>query len=168
MKVRQFLGILAAGGSLAVAAYGQETRPPGGSQEKKSPGAAPVGEATAIVYFFRYTEWHGNIVEPSVYCDGIQLARLDNGRYFAVRFDPGEHTCKSNHKESTLKLALKAGEIYYVRMEMELGVWKSKGRLVPIGKARGPIELRKLQALSPEKIKDKTRVIVDLPPPDSP
>ena len=103
-----------------------------------------------------------------MYCDGVQLARLDNGRYFAIEFDPGRHSCKSNHKQSQLELDLRAGEIFYIRMEMEPGVFKPKGRLIPVGKTRGPIELRHTRPLSPEKVKDKKRVRLDLPPPESP
>ncbi len=124
--------------------------------------------ARATVYFFRYTEWHGNMLEPSVYCDGVQLARLDNGRYFAIELEPGKHACHSNHKESRVELDLKAGEIYYVRMEMEMGMWKTKGRLVPIGQTRAAMELRSVSPLSSEKVKDKKRVRLDLPPPESP
>ena len=135
------------------------------ARQTPAPKADP---AKATVFFFRYTEWHGNIVEPSVYCDGVQLARLDNGRYFAIEFDPGRHSCKSSHKQSLIELDLKAGETYYIRMEMEPGAFQTRGRLVPIGKVRGPIELRKTRPLSPEKVKDKKRVRLDLPPPDTP
>jgi hypothetical protein len=43
------------------------------------------------VFFYRYKQLTGFGVSPSVYCDEVQLARMENGRYFVVTLAPGKH-----------------------------------------------------------------------------
>jgi hypothetical protein len=37
-------------------------------------------QAKATVYVYRYKQFVGAALSPSVYCDDLQLARMDNGR----------------------------------------------------------------------------------------
>ncbi len=37
----------------------------------------------ARVIIYRYKQFVGSGVEPSVYCDDAELARMDNGRFFS-------------------------------------------------------------------------------------
>ncbi len=43
---------------------------------------------------------------------------MENGRYFAVTLDPGKHTFRSNDAQSGVELELKAGQDYFVRVEI--------------------------------------------------
>src|SRR5258707_9599036 len=43
----------------------------------------------ARVFVYRYKQFVGSALEPSVYCDENQLARMDNGRFFIVELPPG-------------------------------------------------------------------------------
>lgn len=53
-----------------------------------TPGTAVDAKASkATVYVYRYKQFVGAALEPSVYCDDVQLARMSNGRYFTVKVD---------------------------------------------------------------------------------
>ncbi len=58
----------------------------------------------AIVYVYRYKKFVGGALAPSVYCDETELARMENGRYFTVKLDPGKHNFRSNDKQSGTEL----------------------------------------------------------------
>jgi hypothetical protein len=55
---------------------------------------------SSTVYIYRYKQFVGSALGPSVYCDENELARMDNGRYFLVELPPGTHTFRSNDKQS--------------------------------------------------------------------
>ncbi len=115
----------------------------------------------AVVYVYRYKQHIGYMVEPSVYCNEVQLARMDNGRYFKVILSPGTYTFRSTDKQSGIEMELKGGEEYYIRVEIVSGLLKQRGRLVLMAKEHGAYETKKLKALSASKIKDRKRVVVD-------
>jgi hypothetical protein len=75
----------------------------------------------AIVYIYQTP--HARMMKraaPEVYCDGKLLAELDGGRYFVVSLPPGEYSFHSkNKKNGGVLLNAKAGETYYLRVEME-------------------------------------------------
>jgi Protein of unknown function (DUF2846) len=80
--------------------------------------------ATASVYFYRCKQFAGNALSPSVYCDDVQLARVENGRFFVAHIEPGKHTFYSNDKQSGLEIDLNPGERYLVRVEIGGGVMR--------------------------------------------
>ncbi|HEX7722919.1 MAG TPA: DUF2846 domain-containing protein [Pyrinomonadaceae bacterium] len=113
------------------------------------------------VYFYRYKQFIGYRVKPSVYCDESQLARIENGRFFITKVAPGKHTFRSNDKQSGLELDIQAGHTYYIRVEIVDGFLKQYGRLVLMSNEQGAYEISKLKPLSAASIKDRTRVTVD-------
>jgi hypothetical protein len=127
------------------------------------PPAADIKEAQATVYVYRYKQFVGSALEPSVYCDEVQLARMDNGRYFAVRIDPGKHTFHSNDPQSGVALDLKPGQRYFIRVEIATGLMKGHGRLTLMSPEQGGYELKssKLKPLDAGKVVDKARVSVE-------
>lgn len=126
----------------------------------KSEAKTPAPElAKATVYIYRYKQFVGSGLEPSVYCDDVQLARMDNGRYLVMKVDPGEHVFRSNDKQAGVVLKLKAGEEYYFRVEIVTGFMKGHGRVVHATPEQGAYEVKKLQPLGIDKIVDKTMVL---------
>jgi hypothetical protein len=117
-----------------------------------------VQEDKATVYFYRYKQYVGSALAPSVYCDEAQLARMDNGRYFAVKLKPGKHTFRSNDKQSGAEVDLKPGQEYFLRVELVAGFMKGHGRLVAVVPEQARFELKKLKPLDTEKVTDKERV----------
>lgn len=123
-----------------------------------------LGADSVRVYFYRYKQFVGSAISPSVYCDEIQFARMENGRYFMVSLPPGKHAFRSNDQQSGIELDAKEGQDYYIRVEIAPGFAKGHGRLVATPSEQGSYEIRKLKPLDPDKIKDAARV----PTPSSP
>lgn len=112
-----------------------------------------------IVHFYRYKQFTGSALEPAVYCDDKVIAKMDNGAYFLAFLDPGKHVLQSNDKQSGIEMDMKAGEEYYVRVEIATGFWKGHGRLVMVPKEQGSFEIKKLKPLQKKKIVDNTMVV---------
>jgi hypothetical protein len=137
-----------------------------------SPASPDEKQSPAKVYVYRYKQFVGGALAPSVYCDEVQLARMDNGRYFMATIAPGKHSFRSNDSQSGMDLELKAGQEYFLRVEIATGFMKGHGRLVVMPREQASYELRtsKLKPLDPAKVVDKDRVsvaevhLVDPPP----
>jgi hypothetical protein len=126
--------------------------------------------AKATVYVYRYKQFVGSALAPSVYCDEAELARMENGRYFTVKLDPGKHNFHSNDKQSGIELEAKAGQEYYLRVELVPGMAKGHGRLVLMAPEQGGYELRssKLKPLDSNKVVNAMLVSVDEVHPEAP
>jgi hypothetical protein len=116
----------------------------------------------ATVYVYRYKQFVGGALAPSVYCDETELARMENGRYFTVKLDPGKHNFRSNDKQSGTELDMKAGQEYFLRVEIAPGAMKGHGRLVLMSPEQGGYELKssKLKPLDSNKVVNATLVSV--------
>lgn len=117
-------------------------------------------ESEASVYFYRYKQFVGSALSPSVYCDDVQLARLDNGRYFVAHIAPGKHSFRSNDSQSGVELDVKGNEKYFIRVEIATGMMKGHGRLILASPEQGSYEMnaKQLKPLDAGKISDKNRV----------
>ncbi|HEY6371466.1 MAG TPA: DUF2846 domain-containing protein [Candidatus Sulfotelmatobacter sp.] len=94
-----------------------------------APPQSVSAHTKAAVYVYRYQQLVGSALAPSVYCDETQLARMENGRCFTVRVDPGQHSFRSNDPQSGVALDLKAGQEYFIRVDIATGLLKGHGRL---------------------------------------
>jgi hypothetical protein len=63
----------------------------------------------ASVFIYRYRQVTGAALAPSVYCDEVQLARMDNGRYFVASISPGKHVFRSNDAQSGIEVEISPG-----------------------------------------------------------
>jgi hypothetical protein len=150
--------------ALSLIAWAQETKPP--SQE----GAPPVTKSEqaaektspnpkALVYVLRDREMNGAMVKRSVYCDEVELAKIQNGRYFLAKVDPGHHVFRSTEKESGVEMDLKSGQKYFLRVEI---VYGGGGRMSVVAPEQGPYEVKKLKPIDANKIVNTQMVV----PPD--
>ncbi|HXY03459.1 MAG TPA: hypothetical protein VEI49_07745, partial [Terriglobales bacterium] len=56
------------------------------AQQQTTTGPTADGQPSqAVVHFYRYKQFVGSALAPSIFCDGTQLARMENGRYFSVK-----------------------------------------------------------------------------------
>src|ERR1700716_952483 len=99
-----------------------------------------IKPSKATLYVYRYKQFVGGALSPSVYCDETELARMENGRYFTVKLDPGKHNFRSNDKQSGTELDMKAGQEYFLRVEIAPGAMKGHGRLVLMSPEQGGYE----------------------------
>ncbi|HZR55504.1 MAG TPA: DUF2846 domain-containing protein [Terriglobales bacterium] len=122
-----------------------------------------VKPSKATVYVYRYKQFVGSALAPSVWCDETELAHMENGRYFTVKLDPGKHNFRSNDKQSGMELDIKPGEQYFVRLEIATGFMKGHGRLILVTPEQGTYELNssKLKPLDSNKVINATLVSVN-------
>jgi hypothetical protein len=151
-----------------LAAIAQE--PAADSQKTNDAKASKAADSKATVYVYRYKQFVGGALAPSVYCDETELARMENGRYFTVKLDPGKHNFRSNDKQSGTELDMKAGQEYFLRVEIATGFAKGHGRLVLMSPEQGGYELKssKLKPLDSNKVANATLVSVDEVHPETP
>jgi hypothetical protein len=102
---------------------------------------------------------HGDCVD--VFCDDHELARIQNGRYFSVRLDPGKHSFKSTDEKSAVDLDVKAGQTYYIRGEVVPVKLKPRGKLIQMSTEQGNSEAHTLKPIDSSMVKDSDRVVLD-------
>jgi hypothetical protein len=107
----------------------------------------------------------GAALEPSVFADKVELARMDNGRWFMIKLSPGKHLIHLTEEEKGYEFNVAAGQTYYFRIGIEAGMWKGHGKILLEANDKGAAEVAKAQPLGADKIKAKDRVIVTAPEP---
>jgi glucose/arabinose dehydrogenase len=139
----------------------QQTTPPA-PQTTPTPQAdaakPPTAAGKAVVFVYRPGKLVGGALEPSVYCDGVEVARMDNGRYFVLLLDPGEHRIRTTQEYKRVDLKLGAGEVAFVRVRIETGMMKGRGNVYLADEADAAKELKKLKPLGADKVKSTTLV----------
>ena len=126
--------------------------------EQPAAPAADSNQSKATLYVYRYKQFVGKALSPSVYCDEAELARMENGRYFTVKLEPGKHSFRSNDKQSGIDLDMKAGQSYFMRVEIATGFMKGHGRLILVAGEQAGYELKQLKPSDEGKVVDKNKV----------
>jgi hypothetical protein len=118
-----------------------------------------VAAADAVVYVYRPGKLMGKALEPSVFVDDIELARMDNGRYFTVKLKPGKHIIHMTSEKKGFAFDMGPGQTYYFRVGIEMGMFKGHGKLTLEDAEKAVPEIKKLKFLGPDKIKNTTMVV---------
>jgi hypothetical protein len=111
---------------------------------------APFGaqeNTTAMVHFYRYRQMQGSVLRPSVYMDGVQIARIENGRYYEIPVPAGEHMFYAEDKQAGAVVTLEPGKDYYFRTDLQIGFWKGHFRLTMVMPEQGKFDMAKLKPL---------------------
>jgi hypothetical protein len=135
--------------------------PPPEPQADAKVAEEPKTAAKATVYIYRPKKLVGAALEPSVFCDGVEIGRMDNGRYIMLRVAPGTHRFHMTDKGKRVEETLKSGQVIYVRFRLEPGMWKAHGNLFLADEGDALKELKDLKPLGADKIKDRTMVVTD-------
>lgn len=125
------------------------------------PSAASSEEATVFIY--RPNKFPGRALEPSVFVDETELARMDNGRYFAVKLKPGKHIIRMTDDKKGYAIDMGPGQTYFFRIGIEMGMWKGHGKITLDDRERAIEEIKKLKFLGQDKIKAPGLVIETTP-----
>jgi hypothetical protein len=123
--------------------------------------AASSEEATVFIY--RPSKLTGKALEPSVFVDETELARMDNGRYFAIKLKPGKHIVRMTDDEKGYAFDMGPGQTYFFRIGLEMGMWKGHGKITLDDRERAVKEIKKLKFIGPDKIK-ATALVVEIAP----
>jgi Protein of unknown function (DUF2846) len=140
------------------------------AQEKAASSANSQDSVKATVFVYRYKQFVGAALAPSVYCDDVQLARMENGRYFTTTVEPGRHIFRSNDEQSGIVLLAAPGQQYFIRVDIAAGFMKGHGRLQLMDGQQGTYELTsdKLKPLEAGKVIAKDKVSVEVAHPQPP
>ncbi|MFL6374285.1 MAG: hypothetical protein ACJ73D_06430 [Pyrinomonadaceae bacterium] len=139
---------------LGVACFGQDQK--GGAHD------SPKGEAT--IYFLWFKEWPQRRV-LEIWFDDVELARLENSRYFGAKVEAGKHVFKTQNKgDDPMPLDLEAGKTYYVEARWVSGGLKGHHFLHLLEPRVGELILKdpnkaKLKKLDSDDTVDQTRVL---------
>ena len=101
-------------------------------QREAAPAQADRPErGKALVVFYRERRFVGGGVSYKVFDNGTRIGGLPNGAYFVYQAKPGAHKFTAS-TESTAQhvLTLDAGQTYYVRGEVHMGVMVGRPELV--------------------------------------
>lgn len=143
-----------------------QTPPPNTAQSAAPAASEPAGPETkpeikqadpstnSLIYFYRLKALVGWALEPLIVCDNKDVAKMDNGSYFAISFVPGKHTCKIGNNKSGFEADLKAGESRYAKVTLEAGMWKGHGVITLVQPEQATYEIKNLKLLKASKIKD--------------
>lgn len=112
-------------------------------------------KVTSRIVFYRPKRYMGSGLTPSIYVNGEQVARLDNGRYFVVSLPPGTYKIESSMKHDPLELELKEGKVQFLEMVILVGNWRGGGRLIPTGQDDGANAIKKLKPLDKKWVKSE-------------
>jgi hypothetical protein len=123
--------------------------------------AASTEEATVFIY--RPDKWTGKALEPSVFVDETELARMDNGRYFAIKLKPGKHIVRMTDDKKGYAVDMGPGQTYFFRIGLEMGMWKGHGKITLDDRERAVKEIKKLKFIGQDKIKATTLVVEIVP-----
>jgi Protein of unknown function (DUF2846) len=139
-----------------------QSAPPAPTAAAEATPAAPArAEGKAVVFVYRPGKFVGRALEPSVFCDGVEVARMDNGRYFVLLLEPGEHRVHTTEEYKRIDLKLGAGEVAFVRFRLESGMMKGRGNLYLADEADAFKDIRKAKPLGADKFKDTKLAVVD-------
>ncbi len=116
------------------------------------------------VNVYRYKQYLGSGLRPSIYVDERDVARLQNGRYVVLALQPGKHSFRSNDKQSQIELDGKAGQEYYIRIDIATGYWKGHGRLTLVQPEQGVGEIKEMKPVDGGMIKDREFLAADFVP----
>ncbi|SRR6266496_5559754 len=118
--------------------------------------------ATVYVYSYRHVKTLGRVA-PSVYVDGKILAKLDGTRFFIVHIEAGTHAFHlKDKKRGGIEMDFRAGEIYYIRMDMREGATVGAAGLILMSRENGEFDLRQMKPIDKDDIKDRERVTTSL------
>jgi hypothetical protein len=131
------------------------------SAEQADQTRAGDGASKSTVYVYRHKEVGSRNMHPSVYVDGIDVAQMDDGKFFIIKLEPGKHIVEVNKGHSGAEIDMKAGEEYYFRVSIKAGVWKGHGQIDFIQKEQGAFEIKKMQPLESKWIKDTSRATAE-------
>jgi hypothetical protein len=100
-------------------------------------------EGEALVFFVR-PALMAKLIKFKVFANGTPIGWTRGRKYIYKSFEPGiyEFISKAENK-AKIKIDVKAGKIYYIKQEIELGFLKSANALKLLTQEEGKIALSK-------------------------
>jgi len=99
--------------------------------------------STATIRFYRPHRFEGSALKPPLFVDDIDVAHLHNGDAVEVTVSGGSHRVNSNDKSTGIDLDAKAGQTYFIRVDIKTGAWKGHGAMTLVDPQQGKYEFSK-------------------------
>jgi hypothetical protein len=99
--------------------------------------------STATIYVYRPHRFEGSALKPPLFVDEIDVAHLHNGDAVEVTVSAGSHRVTSNDKSTGIDLDAKAGQTYFIRVDIKTGAWKGHGAMTLVDPQQGKYEFTK-------------------------
>jgi len=106
-------------------------------------GTAQEQKPVATICVYRPHRFEGSALKPSVFVDQVEVGRVHNGESVQMTVATGQHKVYSNDQSTGIDLDAKAGQTYYVRVDMKAGAWKGHGAVTLIDPQEGKYEFEK-------------------------
>jgi hypothetical protein len=102
-----------------------------------------IPEGKGAVYVYRPSQFVGGGVAYTVHAGTTPIAKLHSGSYMVYFADPGElEIWGKTESRSSVTLTVKAGEVYYVKGTVGVGLLVGRPRLIVVDAATGEMEIR--------------------------
>lgn len=110
-------------------------------------GIAQTDTTKATVMVYRLRANFASAIKYSIFVDGEELHKIGNGRYETLSLPPGEHyfSTASNFRKDGVKWKVEAGKTYYLKFEIEQGLYSGRPHLVFVPEMTGQQELQKVR-----------------------
>lgn len=118
---------------------------------------AQVSESKAILHIYREKVEMGVASRPTVSCDNFPLARIPNGRIYTIKASPGWHEIGTTDKPAPIRIDMKPGLEYFVRIDYPMNSAFSLGATpVAVPVEQGRMETAKLRPLEERYVEAAT------------
>lgn len=134
-----------------------------GAEAAEAPAEGSSKDGTVV--FYRPGRFNGAALNTSVYVDGKEIADLDNGSYLKLKLPAGKHKMHSDDEDDEFEMDVKAGGTHYVRIDIQVGMFKGHGEMLVMDEDQGRSQVEKEKGDGDldyaEDIRDKTYVVKD-------
>ena len=110
------------------------------------------------VYVYRSTAIVSKEFRPSIFVDEKDVARLQSGRNVILALTPGTHIFRSTDKKDQISVELKAGERYFVRVEVPAAAVKGHGKVTVVLPEQGMGEFEQTKPDDSTMLKDRSMI----------
>lgn len=119
----------------------------------------------AVVYFYSLSAITTLVqVKKPVFLDDKEIADIRPERYFIVLLEPGTHTFRMKKKKlGGVEMNFEAGKTYYIRVNWATGNIVRPVSLSRIETESGAYDIKQLEPVKAENIKEKSFVFTELP-----
>jgi len=128
------------------------------SQISSQSGQAVTNDGKVRVYVYRPAELVSKEFRPSIFVDERDVARVQSGRNVILALTPGTHIFRSTDKKDQISIELKAGEKYFVRIEVPTAAVKGHGKVTVVLPEQGMGEFEQTKPDDSTMLKDRSMV----------
>lgn len=109
----------------------------------------------ATVTIYRPRKLIGSALRPTVLLNGRPFVTVTNGKVFHARLAPGNYRFQVEDQRSGADVDMKAGESYFIRIDLEPGLFVGNGVMTLVAPQQGSFEAKGLDPLSKDNINNE-------------